>query len=433
MPANLLILYCKTYTMKRGAMEKHRMQHKLASKYDHKIVVSVFIAVLLVIGTSITLSQISRQQNSQSHAAGGDCTVTAAQLTIKAQEQTMFTVINQYRVANGKTALTWSAALKKPAAWLSADMLKSQNLSHTDSLGRTPDIRLPDCGFTITNSYGENIANGAPDPTQIVTSWEQSTEHNTILLDAAYTQAAIDMETNAAGTVAYYTMDLAGPTGTVNATLAPSSTITSTIAPTLANGTTTAPTLTNNPSVTLATQPSADPNAPSPTGPVSVDMQIAVRIKIAGIGSGGNIYPKHLSRHVQATVYGVGTTPVANGTAYLTYDGSNYFSGTIHLGKMSAGTYLIKLSSDNTLLSLAKPEFQTLSASQINTLPPVTLVQGDLTNDNVLDINDYNAALPCFQNQRCDTANNIDFNDDGVTNVTDYNLFLQSFLEAHGN
>ena len=94
---------------------------------------------------------------------------------------------------------------------------------------------------------------------------------------------------------------------------------------------------------------------------------------------------------------------------------------------------IIKLVGDNTLQVLARPEFQTLQIGQTNVIPPVTLYQGDMDGNNVLDINDYNLALPCFQDKLCPNANLIDFNDDGRADVRDYNLMLQSFETLHGN
>jgi len=163
-------------------------------------------------------------------------------------------------------------------------------------------------------------------------------------------------------------------------------------------------------------------------------MQIAVKVRINGIGSDGNPAPVHQTRKVTALIYGVSNQVVTTGTAFLTYDGSNYFTGTIHLGKLSQGPYFVKLAGDFTLQVLAKPEFQNLLINQINTIPPVTLYQGDMNGDNILDINDYNLVLPCFQSiPTCANVNIIDFNDDGLTNVKDYNLLLNSFEVLHGN
>jgi Cysteine-rich secretory protein family len=323
--------------------------------------------------------------------------------------------------------LTWNNTLKQSAAWLSSDMRTHNKLSHIDSLGRTPDIRLENCGYDITNGFGESIADGYATASNVFNAWKSDPAHNTIMLDPTYNIAGIDMEVNSSN-FAYWTMDF----GT-----SPSS---STPTPTL-QITNPSPSPTSNnpsPSTSVSNPPGGSPSPVavelSPTlGPLAPDMLISVSVKINGIGLDGNPHPLHLTRKITAYVYGTETTPITSGTGYLNYDGTNYFTGVIHLGKLRQGPYFIKLVGDNTLQVLAKPEFQMLLINHVNQIPTVTLYQGDMNGDNVLDINDYNLILPCFQNKTCDTASSIDFNDDGKTDVTDYNLLLQSFEILHGD
>ncbi len=82
---------------------------------------------------------------------------------------------------------------------------------------------------------------------------------------------------------------------------------------------------------------------------------------------------------------------------------------------------------------MVKPQFQNLNSESPNTLPTVTLAQGDLNGDNVIDISDYNLALPCFQDKKCQTKDNFDVNDDGRTDVLDYNLLLSAFRKYAGD
>lgn len=408
------------------------MKHRKASK---KHVLILFFSLLILLGgLLLTLNQSKQQQTSKSLAAG-DCAITSQQQVIKQQEQTLFDLINNYRTENGKGTLTWNPGLKIPAAWLSKDMLTSRNLSHTDSLGRTPEMRFPDCGIPTTVAYGENIANGAPSARDIFDAWKASAPHNAIMLNSAFTQGAISMEVDSSGEVAYWTLDVTGsallsstptgqqPTANLTITTNPSGIPPGTISPTITES--------------LTPSPSKRPGNntfPTPTtGPIGVDVQLQVSVRILGIGSDGNKAPKSLTRRVTANVYGVGEKPVATGNAFLTWDGSTYFKGVIHLGKLSQGSYFVKLSTDNSLAVLAKPEFQNLMIDRVNEIPAVTLYQGDVTRDNVINIEDYQAVLPCFQDKRCDQAKEIDFNDDGLTDVKDYNLLLRSFGQQPGN
>lgn len=393
---------------------------KLSKKH---VIILFFSLFLLLGGLVITLGQTDQRQNTRSLAAG-DCTVADSQMQIKQQEQTLFDLLNTYRQQNGQAPVAWSTGFKRPAAWMSRDMLVSKNLSHIDSLGRKPEVRFSECGAPIstTSAFGENIATGAPSAREVLDAWKNSPSHNQILLNTAFNQAAIAMEVDSTGEIAYWVLVMGGGDGTNpgitgTATFGPTAPITSALTP------------------TLETQPTNKPGKdPTPTlGPEGVNVQISVKVKISGIGKDGNPTPKNLTRRVTAMVYGVGQEPVATGNSFLTYDNQEYFTGVIQLGKLNQAPYFIKLVSDNSLQTLAKPEFQMLRIDRVNTVPAVTLYQGDVTRDNIIDINDYNAVLPCFQDRRCDQAQSIDFNDDGTTDAKDYNLLLKSFGQQLGN
>lgn len=399
------------------------MRHKRISKKH--ILVLFFSLFVLMGGLVLMLSQAQKPQNQRSMAAG-DCAVNATQLQIKQQEQTLFDLINAYRTESGLPVLSWSPSLKQPAAWLSSDMARTNNLSHTDSLGRLPDTRLPDCGFPLSTYYGENIATGAPSAREILDVWKASPPHNQILLGQNFTQGAIAMELDSTGQMAYWTLDVGGtfntnPTTTVgpSGALSPTAIVTSALTPL--------------PSEIAPTKGSTG-KKPTPTlGPEGVDVQLSVKVKISGIGADGNVTPKNLTRKVYAGIYGLESTPVTTGNAFLTYDGKDYFTGIIRLGKLTQGVYLVKLSTDNSLQTLARPEFQTIMIDRVNEVPAVMLYPGDMNRDNILNLEDYNEVLPCFQNKKCDTATVIDFNDDTTTDVKDYNLFLRSFSQQPGN
>ncbi len=416
-------------------MEQLPMLHQKFKASNYHIIFPFFLLLFLVVGSFFAITQSQNSQNSGSRAAVTNCTVTAAQMTIKQQEQTLFDKVNAYRVQNGLDRLTWDNTLKQAAAWQSADMRSHGTISHTDSLGRAPAIRLNECGYQRSSSFGENLALQTTNPDSAFNYWKDSFEHNQIMLVPGYNTGAVAMDVDSTGQYAYWTLELGINNATLpTATLVPDE-------PTLPAGTTIVPTSTtvpgqptvdpidaNNPTATLA------PGEPTPTPAiVVVDMKINVKVKIAGIGNGGNASPKHLTRHIKAIIYDTGEEPVTTGTGFLTYDNNGSFTGVIHLGKLNEGAYFVTLVGDGTLQVLAQPEFQTLLGGRVNEIPSVTLYQGNMDDDNILNIDDYNIALPCFQNKLCDTANVIDFNDDGATNVTDYNLLLQSFEALRGN
>ena len=111
---------------------------------------------------------------------------------------------------------------------------------------------------------------------------------------------------------------------------------------------------------------------------------------------------------------------------FLSFNG-NYFNATIDLGTLSTGSYVVKVKLDNTLRK-AIPGIQTLTQGATTTLPIVTLVSGDINNDNVLDIQDYNIFLSCYGQNVCTQKKLADFNDDGPVDGIDYNIFLISFI-----
>ncbi len=430
------------------------LHHKKLTTHYH-IVIPALLMLFLTFGTIITVNQTKQISHINSNAAATNCSISATGFTTKTQEQTLLMDINTYRTQHSLKTLTLDSTLKQSSDWLSVDMASHNTLSHVDSLNRTPDMRLSNCGYSVGLGYGENIAEGSTDPGVVFNAWKNDPPHNAILLDPKYTITGISMELNKSGT-AFWTMDLGVGQANNNPNVTTMPTATAIPLPTAPKATITpinnqnSPTVVVPPSITPndspifvspsddvspSVSPSIQTDFPTPTtGPVTADMQIGVSIKINGIGQGGTSNPVHKTRHVTAFIFDASNNLAATGNAFLNYDGSNYFTGTIHLGKLSQGPYFIKLASDYTLQVLAKPEFQNLRINQLNTIPPVTLYMGDMTADNILDINDYNQVLPCFQSiPVCANASLIDFNDDGTTDVKDYNLFLNSFEILHGN
>lgn len=403
------------------------MSTKTALKPRKMIGISVLFVLLGAV--SILLTQVQTRQNTQTEAAG-ECIVSNERLEIKSEEDALFQLINQYRTENGLAVLTWSNELKRPAAWLSNNMLMTKVLSHTDSLGRTTAVRLPDCGFPLITNYAENIAQGVPNANDIIAAWKASSAHNQILLNPNYKQVGIAMEIDPSNQEnSFWTMDIAGaiPSTTpgVSVTIQPTG-----ITP---GAITVTPEVTTDPNNPQPTNPAGE-EVPTPTlGPGTVNMQIFAKVKIQGIGKDGNATPKNRTRKITAAVFDTTNKQVNTGSGFLTYDGQEYFTGNIQLGRMTQGIYFVRMIGEGTLSQLVKPEFRLLKSTEVNELPPVMLIQGDVVKDNILNLSDFNAALSCFQNKRCDSQEVIDFNDDGNTDVTDYNLLLKSFTTLQGN
>lgn len=402
------------------------------------------LAVVFILFVSIVISLIELRKsntirsNAQTSSANlTDCLVDSSKITISEQEQSLFDKINAYRLQHGLNALVWSDALLRGAKWMSEDMLKSGKLSHIDSLGRDPGTRLTNCGYTDYTTLAENIDSGTNDSTSTFNAWQHSPPHNANLLNQSVVDVGIGLSSNPPVNSYYWTLDLGSrttsPTPTitntpsVTPTLSPSPTPPNTLSPTPSPTLTPVPTSILTPTLTLA--PTFVPDfTPNPH-----DMQLLVSAKIRGIGNGGNKSPIHKTRHITVMLFDTTNKLITTGNGYIVYDGSDLFKNVIHLGQIDKGSYYVKIHADHILEVTVKPLFQVLDASRLNALPTITLRQGDLDDDNALTIKDYNQALACFQNIACNDKNLIDFNEDNIANIIDYNILLNNFSEEVGD
>lgn len=433
------------------------MKHQHKKAYPHhppRLFFPIAILFLLMIGIVVSLIQLQQQQELRQRAASPtgvsqECTVADTQMASTAAEQDMFDQINLYRQQQNLKPLNWSPPLKKAATWMSNDMLINNKLSHVDSLARDYITRLTICGYPQPAIFGENIDNGVASVSALLSSWKHSPPHNNNLLSPDFTDVGIALATGSAVTDAYWTVNLAGisasPSATITLSTTPSATpsaglsITATPSATPTIALTKLPTqITPTKKPTQITTPTKTPTTPvSPTGvpgyvPNPLDTQILISAKIPSIGSGGNKTPRNKTRLVEVAIFDAANQEVTKKSGKLTYDG-NLFTGVIHLGTVPNGTYYLKVISPFTLHALVQPQFQVLRNDRLNAMPQVAFIQGDLTNNNILTIDDYNVALACFQDQKCPARAAIDLNDDGIANIADYNLLLQNFWEYRGD
>ena len=79
-------------------------------------------------------------------------------LSVDGEEQAFLSLINAYRANNGAPALAIDPALTRASTWMANDLAGRSAFNHSDSAGRTPWTRMPDCGVAIPG--GENLAAG---------------------------------------------------------------------------------------------------------------------------------------------------------------------------------------------------------------------------------------------------------------------------------
>lgn len=141
--------------------------------------------------------------------AAGECSVSADDQAIDAEEQKMLTLINDYRRQNGSGPLTASVGLTRAAAWMSRDMATKGYFDHTDSFGRSPFDRMENCGYSST-AMGENIGRaygyGSTTVDIIFNGWRNSPSHDAAMRNPIYRAAGIARSCSNSG--CYWTLDL---------------------------------------------------------------------------------------------------------------------------------------------------------------------------------------------------------------------------------
>lgn len=127
----------------------------------------------------------------------------------------------------------------------------------------------------------------------------------------------------------------------------------------------------------------------------------------------------------------------------VTFDStSGSFKGNVDAGNLlSTGRYLIRVKMDGFLTKLV-PLIFPVTAGQVNNVPQVAIVNGDINNDNKTDLLDYNILVNCYgikQNTSSCTmppasqTPGADLDDDGTVDGIDYNLFLRELSVQNGD
>ncbi|MCC6381075.1 MAG: CAP domain-containing protein [Dehalococcoidia bacterium] len=213
--------------------------------------------------------------------AAGDC--SGGSPALDAEESAFLGLINAYRAQNGMGPLAISNTLNRAAAWMVHDMGTKGYFAHTDSLGRSPAVRVQDCGYP--SGAGENLAAGTAWATAQAAfeAWKASPGHNANMLTSFYQVIGIARENVPGSPYGWYwatnfgvTNDGGAPPPTSTPTpvpttatpTTPAATATPSPVPTTpAATTTTATTATATPTVATATPATATSTPPAPKTP----------------------------------------------------------------------------------------------------------------------------------------------------------------------
>ncbi len=160
--------------------------------------------------------------------------------------------------------------------------------------------------------------------------------------------------------------------------------------------------------------------------------------------------PHHPQRNLIVSFYTTQdftTKPVYQLPVIVSYNptaNAGVFANTaIDLRTIAQGAYFILVKSqEGSLREEASPTAVQIAAStvtQLNGATPLRLPLGDVNNDNVIDLADYNILVDCYGTKaasRACTAHHLsdalmsnfaDFDDDGVVNGVDYNILIRNF------
>ncbi len=107
-------------------------------------------------------------------------------VSVDAEEQAFLQLINAYRAERKLSPLAIEASLTRAAAWMANDLAGRGTFGHTDSLGRSPWKRMPDCGVVLPG--GENLAAGTDysSAQDALNAWISSGSHREVMLTGEF-------------------------------------------------------------------------------------------------------------------------------------------------------------------------------------------------------------------------------------------------------
>ncbi|MDP3955370.1 MAG: hypothetical protein Q8Q15_03350, partial [bacterium] len=115
------------------------------------------------------------------------------------------------------------------------------------------------------------------------------------------------------------------------------------------------------------------------------------------------------------------------------------FKGPVDLGVLqqsNSNKFVIKVKTKRYLRKLIDG-VTTLNLGTLNKMPLITMIVGDINDDNKLNIEDYNILVGCFADKAntnsCIDKENSDLDDNDVIDGIDFNLFLRSLSVQEGD
>ena len=182
------------------------------------------------------------------------------------------------------------------------------------------------------------------------------------------------------------------------------------------------------------------------SSPDTPGAQLRVEVTLPAISPVGtnNNAPMHAQREGTVDIFNTSGQRVARKPGTVTYkSASGAFATTLNLGSTwTSGQYFVKVRLPNTLRqTMGRYSGSTFSIAPGKTtyLPRTPIFTGDINNDNVMNILDYNIGSACwFNTTSCSGPGSPDYvasdlNDNGTADQVDYNIWLRSNEGANKN
>lgn len=224
---------------------------------------------------------------------------------------------------------------------------------------------------------------------------------------------------------------------------------------------TTTTTYPGNTTITYPNNPTSTTASTTTTKPVSASLTFELGLDGIGVsgdepnpqdtnctpqqildGCGSNQNPLRKSRTLNVDLYNSNSTNVIQKSGTIKFDStSGTYKGTVDLGTFTTGTYTIKVKSPGYLRRLVNDN-QTITSGQTNNTVFKRMATGNVNEDNLLNIEDYNIFLSCSEfstdnkvacNSKSSYKTLSDLDDNGPINNYDYNLFMRELAVQQGD
>ena len=153
------------------------------------------LAVQYQVGTSEIIASNPQVSNPDLIYPGQILTIPEEDAAVTQYEQEVIRLVNEIRVQNGLSALTYNWELSRVARYKSQDMVDNRYFSHTSPTYGTPFQLIRSFGLSY-RSAGENIAYGQRTPQAVVNAWMNSSGHRANILSSSYTQIGVGYVAN---------------------------------------------------------------------------------------------------------------------------------------------------------------------------------------------------------------------------------------------